>query len=180
MPQVEWYDPQSEAGLLLTAARQVKQHKARRGQGAAKPPWERETRRVHTDVWLVAPPPGGCPSLTAGVAATGQEVVSGTARVRWQCQRDDAGRAEPLAVVASTEGARTMRRQVAELCGQPVPVILDWYPLDKQVGEWRSQVARPQPEKAVHVAPLLDHLGHGRTDTALTDLRREVQAKNPQ
>ena len=38
----------------------------------------------------------------------------------------------------------------------------------------------PKQEKAVHVAHLLDYLWYGRTDTALTYLRREVQAKNPQ
>ena len=56
-------------------------------------------------------PTGGVTSLTAGDDATGQEVVSVTARVRWQFQQDDAGRSEPL------------------------PVILDGYHLAKQVGE---------------------------------------------
>jgi hypothetical protein len=37
MPQVDWYDPQSEEVLLLTDAIQVKQQKASRGQGAGKP-----------------------------------------------------------------------------------------------------------------------------------------------
>ena len=40
-------------------------------------------------------------------------------------------------------------------------------------------VARNKQEKAVHVAHLLDHLWHGRTDTALTYLRQDVQAKKP-
>ena len=53
MPQVDWYDPQSEEVLLLTDAIQVKQQKASRGQGADKPTVEHATKRVHTDVWLV-------------------------------------------------------------------------------------------------------------------------------
>jgi hypothetical protein len=157
----------------------VKQQKARRGQGADTPTGERATTRVHTEVWLVEQPTGGFTYVTAGIDATGQEVVAGTARVRGQFQQDDAGRSEPLPVVAITDGARTMRRQLTELCGQPVPVILDWYHLDKKVGELMSIVARNKQEKAVHVAHLLDHLWHGRTDTALTYLRRDVQAKNP-
>jgi hypothetical protein len=40
--------------------------------------------------------------------------------------------------------------------------------------------ARKKQEKAVHVAPLLHHRWHGRTDAALTYLRRAVQAKNPE
>ena len=133
MPQGDWYDPQSEAVLLLMDAMQVKQQKANRGQGVDKPTVERETKRVHTDVWLVEQPPGGFTSLTAGVDATGQEGVSGTARVRWQFQQDYAGRSEPLPVVAITDGARTIRCQLAELFGQPVPVtsgtpvaLADW------------------------------------------------------
>ncbi len=43
-----------------------------------------------------------------------------------------------------------------------------------------SMVARNKQEKAIHVAHLLNHLWHGRTDTALTYLRQEVQAKNPE
>jgi hypothetical protein len=179
-PQVDWYDPQSEEVLLLTDAIQVKQQKARRGQGADTPTGEHATKRVHTEVWLVEQPTGGYTSLTAGVDATGQEVVSGTERVRGQFQQDYAGRSEPLPVVAITDDARTMRRQLAELFGQPVPVILDWYHLDKKVGELMSMVARNKLKKAVHVAHLLHHLWHGRTDTALTYLRQEVQAKNPQ
>src|SRR5437016_7931140 len=172
--------PESEEVLLLTDAIQVKQQKANRGQGADKPTLERETKRVHTDVWLVEQPTGGFTYLTAGVDATGQEVVSGTERVRWQFQQDYAGRSAPLQVVAITDGARTIRRQLAELFGQPVPLILDWYHLDKKVGELMSMVARTKQEKAVHVARLLDHLWHGRTEAAPAYLRRDVQAKNPE
>ena len=81
-PQVDWYDPQHEEVLLLTDAMQVKQQKASRGQGADTPTVECETTRVHTEVWLVEQPTGGFTYLTAGIDATGQEVVSGTARVR--------------------------------------------------------------------------------------------------
>ena len=73
-----------------------------------------------------------------------------------------------------------MRRQWAELFGQPVPVILDGYHRDKQVGALMSRVARKKQEKAVHVAHLLNHLWHGRTDAALPYLRRDVEAHNPQ
>jgi hypothetical protein len=180
MPQVDWYDPQSEEVLLLTDAIQVKQQKASRGQGADTPTGERETKRVHTEVWLVEQPTGGFTYLTAGIDAMGQEAVAGIERVRWQFQQDYAGRSEPLPVVAITDGARTIRRQLAELFGQPVPVILDWYHLDKKVGELMGMVAYNKQEKAVHVAHLLHHLWHGRTDAALTYLRREVQAKNPE
>ena len=43
-----------------------------------------------------------------------------------------------------------------------------------------GMVVRHKQEKAVHVAHLLHHLWHGRTDAALTYLRRDVQAKTPE
>ena len=61
-----------------------------------------------------------------------------------------------------------------------MPVILDWYHLDKKVGELMGMVVRNKQEKAVHVAHLLHHLWHSRTDAALTYLRREAQAKTPE
>src|SRR6266581_3745644 len=116
----------------------------------------------------------------AGIDATGQEVVSGTDRVRGQFRQAYAARTEPLPVVVITDGSRTIRCQLAELFGQPVPVILDWYHLDKKVGELMGMVARTKQEKAVHVTHLLDHLWHGRTEAALAYLRRDVQAKSPE
>ncbi len=178
MPQVDWYDPQSEEVLLLTDAIQVKQQKASRGQGAGKPTLERETKRVHTDVWLLEQPTGDFSYLMAGIDATGQEVVSETERVRWQFRQAYAARTEPVPVVAITDGARTIRCQLAELFDQPVPVILDWYHLDKKVGELMSMVARTKQEKAVHIAHLLAHLWHGRTDATLAYLQTAVCPKN--
>src|SRR5438093_10456549 len=75
IPQVDWYDPQSEEVLLLTDAIQVKQQKASRGHEADKPTLERETKRVHTEVWLVEQPTGGLTYLTAGIDAMCLEVV---------------------------------------------------------------------------------------------------------
>ncbi len=52
--------------------------------------------------------------------------------------------------------------------------------MDKKAGEWRGMAVRNKQEKAVHVAHRLHHLWRGRTDAALTYLRWEVQAKNPE
>src|SRR2546430_10704482 len=94
-PQVDWYDPQSEEVLLLTDAIQVKQQKASRGQGADKPTVERETKRVHTEVWLVEQPTGGFTYLTAGDAETGQEGGAGTARGERRVPTEHAGQSQP-------------------------------------------------------------------------------------
>ena len=117
--------------------------------------------------WRVEPPTGGVTALTAGGEATGQEVSSGPARGRWQRQQDSAARSEPLPRVARTDGARTMRRQWVELLGQPVPGSLEWYHRAKTMGELMGRGARPNQEQAVHGAPVLDSLWHGRPEAAL-------------
>jgi hypothetical protein len=176
-PPVDWDDPQRAEVLLLTDAIQGKQHKASRGQRAGKLTLERETKRVHTDVWRLEQPPGAFSYRMAGIDATGQEVVSGTERVRCQFRQVYAGRSAPLPVVAITDGARTIRGQLAERCGRPVPLLLDGSHLDTKVGEWMSLVARNKPENAVHVAHRLDHLWHGPTDAARADLQTAVCPK---
>jgi hypothetical protein len=178
MPQVDWYAPASEEVLVLTDARLVKQQKAHRDKGVAQPASEPETKRVNTDIWLVEQPTGDFISLMAGIDATGQEVVSATDRVRWQLQQDYGARAEPLPVVAITDGAKTIRCQLEALFGQPVPVILDGYHLEKKVWEMMSMVARNKQEKELHSKHLLDHLWHGRTEAALAYLQSAVRPKN--
>jgi hypothetical protein len=180
VPQVDWYDAHSEEVLVLTDAIQVKQQKARRGQGAGTPEEKRVRKRVNTDVWLVERATGGFEYLTAGIAAPGEEGVSAITRVRRQVQQDYGRRDTPLPVVVISDGAKTIRCQLEALFGQSVPLILDWYHLEKKVGELMSMVARNKQEKEVHVAYLLRQLWHGRTEAALAYLRREVQAKNPQ
>jgi hypothetical protein len=179
-PQVHWYAPQREAIRLLRAALQGTQHKAHRGQGGDEPTGARETTRVPTAGWRVEPPTGGVTALTAGGEATGQEVSLGTARGRWQRQQDAAARSEPLPRVARTDGVRTMRRQWVALWGQPVPGSLAWYHRAKTMGELMGRGARPNQEQAVHGAPVLDSLWHGRPEAALPALRREGQAQNPE
>ena len=180
VPQVDWYDAHSEEVLVLTDAIQVKQQKARREKEAGKPKEERGRAWVSTNVWLVERATGGFEYLTAGIAAPGEAVVSASARVRRQLQQNYGGRDAPLPVVVISDGAKTIRCQLAELFAQPVPLILDWYHLEKKVGELMSMVARNKQEKEVHVAHLLRHLWHGQTEVALAYLRRDVQAKNPQ
>jgi hypothetical protein len=180
-PHVDWYEAHSEEVLVLTDAIQVKQQKATRGPGVGKHAEEPARKRVTTDVWLVEKATGGFTYVTAGIAATpGEAGVSATARVRRQLQQDHGGRETPLPIVAISDGARTIRCQLEALFGQPVPLILDWYHLEKKVAELLGMVARSKQEKAAHIADLLRHLWHGRTEEALAYLRRDVQAKTPE
>lgn len=177
---VAWYDSQRPEVLVLSDAIQVKQQKPRRYRAAQKPAEEpqRERVRVNTDVWMVQCAEGGFRYLTAGINQTGQEIMSVEARVRHCLQTEYGSRPAPLPVVAITDGAKAIRCQLATIFGHPIPVILDWYHLEKKIWELMSSAARNKTEKETHVSALLKLLWRGRTTAALKYLHTQVATKS--
>lgn len=177
---VDWYERAAPEVLVLADAIQVKQQKPQRARGGQAPAVETppERVRVNTDVWLVQRASGGFQYLTAGRNAAGAEVVSVEKRVQHCLQAEYGGRATPLPVVALTDGAKAIRCQLASIFGVPVPVILDWYHLEKKVWEFMSSAARNKAEKETHVSALLKLLWRGRTAEALTYLQTQVETKS--
>lgn len=178
--QVDWYDRPAPEVLVLADAIQVKQQKPQRSRGGQPPLGEtkRERVRVNTDVWMVERAGGGFEYLTAGINASGTEVVSVEERVQ-QCLRAEyGGRDAPLPVVAITDGAKAIRCQLATIFGQAIPVILDWYHLEKKLWELMSAAARTKAEKELHVSALLKLLWRGRTKEALAYLHTQVQTRS--
>lgn len=177
---VDWYDKQAAEVLVLSDAIQVKQQKPRRYRSGQKPVEEpeRDRVRVNTDVWMVQRAGGGFEYLTAGISQTGEEIVSVESRVR-HCLQDEYGASElPLPVVAITDGAKAIRCQLETIFGRRIPVILDWYHLEKKVWELMSSAARTKTEKEAHVSELLKLLWHGRTTEALEYLQTQVETKS--
>ena len=180
MPQVDWYDEQSSEVLVLSDAIQVKQQKPRRYRSGQTPTAEpaRERVRVNTEVWMVQRAGGGFRYLTAGISPAGEQVVSVAAQVHECLQTEYGGRAAPLSVVAITDGAKAIRCQLETIFGHPIPVILDWYHLEKKVWELMSSAARSKAEKETHVSALLKLLWRGRTKEALEYLHTQVETKS--
>lgn len=177
---VDWYDSQKPEVLVLSDAIQVKQQKPRRYRSAQKPAEEpqRERVRVNTDIWMVQCAEGGFRYLTAGINQTGQEILSVEASVRHCLQTEYGGRPAPLPVVAITDGAKAIRCQLATIFGHLIPVILDWYHLEKKIWELMSSAARNKTEKETHVSELLKLLWRGRTTEALKYLHTQVATKS--
>jgi hypothetical protein len=178
--EVDWYDSQTPEVLVLSDAIQVKQQKPRRYRSDQKPAEEpeRERVRVNTDVWMVQRAGGGFRYLTAGINQTGQEIVSVEERVQQCLQTEYGGRDSPLPVVAITDGAKAIRCQLETIFGHAIPVILDWYHLEKKIWELMSSAARNKAEKETHVSQLLKLLWRGRTKEALEYLHTQVQTKS--
>lgn len=180
LKEVDWYDAEAEEVLVLADGIQVKQQKATRpraGQerSACEP---RETVRVNTDVLMIERAAGGFEYLLGGINERGQESVSVERRAQRFLQQEYGERAQPLPVVAISDGAKAVRCQLETIFGQPIPVILDWYHLEKKVWELMSMAARNKAEKETHVAHLLKLLWRGKTAESLRYLRDEVPTKN--
>ena len=84
----------------------------------------------------------------------------------------------PLKVVAITDGASKLRTSWHSVGGPNVTIILEWYHVRHQVEDLMSMIARPQAEKTTQVDYLLNQLGHGHTEVALTYLTTAVQVRN--
>jgi len=179
-PEIDWYDRQAAEVLVLSDGIQVKQQKPtqkRSGQEASLEK-KRETVRVNTDVWLIECAGGGFQYLMAGISESGDELVSVEDRVKQSLRAEYGDREGALPVVAITDGAKAIRRQLETVFDHPVPVILDWYHLEKKVWELMSMAARTKTEKELHVSELLKLLWRGRAEEALTYLRTQVETKS--
>jgi DNA-binding Xre family transcriptional regulator len=117
---------------------------------------------------------GGFTYLTAGIDAMGQEVASAVDQVRQPLRQQYGEWTTPLPVVAITDGAKSIRCDLETIFGRAVPLILDWYHLEKKVWELMSMIARKKVEKEQHVQHLLTQLWQGHTEAALEYLRTAV------
>lgn len=178
--EVDWYDRQTPEVLVFSDAIQVKQQKPRRYRAEQQPSEapQRERVRVNTDVWMVQRSGGNFQYLAAGINQAGEEIVSAAARVR-HCLQTEYGACDfPVPAVAITDGAKAIRCQLEAIFGHPIPVILDWYHLEKKVWELMSSAARSKTEKEAHIGELLKLLWRGRTKEALGYLHTQVETKS--
>ncbi len=125
---VDVYSAQAEEGLVLTDAIGVKSQKPTR-QKPGETPIPKEAKRHDTDVLLLEQPDGEFVYLMGSTDETVSLVSVAQARIR----RDWGNRDTPLPVVALTDGARCIRRDLTAVFGPEVTIILDWYPLEKRV-----------------------------------------------
>jgi hypothetical protein len=125
-------------------------------------------KRHDTDVVLLPRQEGSEQILCEGVSGEWTLVEAARAFLRreWSGQR--------LCVVALTDGARTIRSDLADLFGSGVRVILDWYHLAKRVYQDLSMAAHARKEREAWERSVLSLLWCGKTTEALGFLARLV------
>jgi hypothetical protein len=95
-------------------------------------------------------------------------------------RREWGGEATPVPVVAITDGARSIRLDLARMFGcevDKVPLILDWYHLAKRVYEHLSMVAHSTAEREQLQQQVLGWLWRGQVAEAVSFLAG-VTARN--
>lgn len=135
-------------------------------------------KRVNTEVVLLERRDGSHEYLCEGIDARGATVIPLHRRVRAAMQREYGTPAEPLPVVAISDGAAVIRSSLQAMFDTLPTVILDWYHLDKKTRELMSMIALNKADKERHLAVMLGWLWHGEVERVLDYLRTEVHVRN--
>lgn len=172
--EVRIYEPKAAEILLFDDGIQVKEQKANRDKKEVQ-----EKTRINTDVAMLQKPDGTYHYLIAGIAETGEEIVSLQEVIKAQIQAEYGRRKTPLPIVAITDGAKSIRNTLLAIFGVAITIILDWYHLHKKVCEFLSMIAINKPDKLKHMNAIFPFLWKGNTQAAISYLTTEVKARNP-
>lgn len=164
--KVDIYDEQAEEIIWLSDGICVSEQKARRDR-QAKSGKERTT----TDMAMMQRKDGGYWTLIAG---KGVEKVS---YYRAEVAKEYGQQAAELAVVANSDGARSIKHETKKLFGGDVCHILDWYHLEAKIYQLMTQIATGKDAKKESSEILIEALWKGETEKAISHLE-EIAVKN--
>jgi len=170
---VDLYDPDTKEVVVMEDGILVKAQKPHRGKDEKRP-----YERINTDVAVLELPDGRFHHITESIDTEGENVFAVDQALRAAFVRHWGTVTTALAVVALTDGARSIRNHLATVFGMSVVIILDWYHLTKKLQVLLSQVChgnahRKQVQKAMEKL-----LWRGDVEGALTVLA-EVEPRKP-
>ena len=118
-------------------------------------------------------------ALTEGIDATGkviypiEQAISDTVKELYVDKT-----AEPLPIVAITDGARSIRLTLQLIFGLNLCIILDWYHLQLKIKNLMSMIAPNKTVKELYINDLKTLLWYGKTTQALDYLAQIPTVKN--
>ena len=127
--------------------------------------------RTTTDLTMLQRQDGSYQTVVAGA---GIDAVQLGRTVVWQ---EYGAQAAQLPVVAISDGARSIKKEVQELSGAQVTHFLDWYHVEAKVHQLLSQIAPNKAVKEATTQTMLQALWQGHAAEACAALRA-VAAKN--
>lgn len=174
--KVDIYHPEESEILLFDDGIQVREQKPFRDKSEAS----LKNSRVNTDVIMLEKKDGGFHYLCAGIDRQGQENISLEEVVKAKFIEEYSPSTAPVKLVAITDGAKSIRKQLFNIFGVMICLILDWYHLCKKVTELMSMVAQNKKEKQQHLDFIIPLLWRGKTEEVLKYLSGQVIARNQQ
>jgi hypothetical protein len=181
--EVDVYDAEAKEVLIFVDGIGVKkQSELRVSSKSASVKAESDTEesgsRVNSNVVLLEKKAGDFEYITSAIDNEGEELLPLSDIVKSKVIKEYGNDAEPVKMVAISDGAKDIRNLLMTIFGVLIVIILDWYHLCKKVREFMSMIARNQQEKAEHLEFLLHHLWHAQTQEVLDYLNTKVKAKN--
>lgn len=163
---VDIYDAEAEEVIWLADGVCVSEQKAARNK---QPKAGKE--RTTTDLVMMQRADGSYQTIIAG------EGIAAVSLYRAEASREYGSEASQLPIVAISDGARSIKKEVKQVFGDQVTHILDWYHLQAKVYQLMTQIAANKKEKEASNELLLNALWHGETDKAIKHLQ-EIAPKN--
>jgi len=160
--RIDLYDPKSEEVVVMEDGILVK---------AQKPESVRPNRFIPTNMATLQLPDGSyqtvMESLTrdATQSFTLAQALHAAFVTAWGKTTQ-----EELAVVALTDGASCIRTHLAEVFGERVAIVLDWYHLMKKLKEKLSQICYGSAHRKEVKQAMASWLWRGDVESALTEL----------
>lgn len=183
--KVAIYDSKSEEVLLFEDAIQVhgqkenRQHKqGLKQKPILEPTPEVKTSAIQTDIVIWQKRNDQFKYLTAPINHRGDEAMPLSIVLKSALMQEYRQDLPCLPIVVITDGAKSIRQDIAAVFGDPPVMILDWYHLGKKSRDMMSMIARNKEEKQQHLKFIFGHLWHGRIYTVLNYLKTEVSPKN--
>ncbi len=173
--QLDLYDPEVAEVLLFQDGIQVKQQKQSRLSR-----YQRDNASISklpgiiTDIALLQKRDGTFEYVTAPIDANGQGSFDLGQVLKAKTVKEYSSVATPLNLVAITDGARSIARQLRSAFGEELVMILDWYHLCKKLRSMMSMIAQDKEDKAAHLKVLIPKLWLGQVDDAIAYLETQV------
>ena len=171
---VDIYDPNAPEVVVMEDGILVKSQKPER-----KPEVVRPKRFIPSDVATLQLPDGRYHTVMEGLERKADAAFDVGDALRDAVVRFWGETEDTLAVVALTDGAKSIRKHLTLVFGVTLVVILDWYHLTKKLQTLLSQICHGNEHRKA-VQQTMEHLmWRGDVDGALAELSK-VDPRNPE
>ncbi len=160
------YDSKIEEVIISEDGIQVKGQKLKHDNI----PLEKSSPRINTNVFLISKPDNTYQYLMSGINRAGNDIVSFEDLIISSFRSLYSRTEKPLNIVAITDGASTIRCRLLNIFQVQIIHILDWYHLEKKVGEYLSMLHFMKSDKEKHFSFITNKLWSGNVSDAISYL----------